>query len=143
MRGRLVAITVTVTLAIVLASASAAAMHERGDGVPCVPGESDPFVRGMANLFFETTAYNVGESRPTGPHQGDAPTVVLVYEEANGVDGIQRDDPFKRDRACGHGTDRLAAGAGCSFTVDALHPAMIAHLSIHGCVADLDPEEPL
>ncbi len=143
MRGRLLAVTLSVSLAIVLTSASVAATHEEREGVPCAPEASAPLVRGPINLFFERTAYDVGESRPTGPHQGDAPTVVLAYEEANGVDGIQRDDPFNLDRACGHGSDRLVGGAGCSFTVDALHPAMIAHLSIHGCVAELNLQNPL
>ncbi len=139
MRGAALTVVATFLAATVLVAAPGAATHEEGDGIPCSVEESDPFIRGPLAVFLERSWVIVHGSPPADPAPRNAPTAVLVYQDTNGVDGIQRNDALRKDEPCGHGRDRLLAAGGCAATL-AVSPQAPAPLDprLHGCLAGAD-----
>lgn len=136
MRWLTLAVTVAMIVSITFVASPTAATHDRRDGIPCVLEHTAPLIKGAFAVFPEESRVGIGDET-TIPADERPPTAVLVYEETNGADGIQRDDPFEQDRHCGHGPDHLVAGAGCVVTLDVLRWNSLASLDIHGCVAEL------
>lgn len=118
---------------LLLAATPASATHDRRDGIPCALEESHPRIKGPLNVFLEPTRLVASTSTPAGTLSPGAPTAVVVYEETNGVEGIQRDDPFEHDEHCYHGADRLITGLGCARTLEYPGDSGLWDSTDHGC----------
>lgn len=79
-------------LTLLVALAPAAANH---DAQPCEPSATPPDAE-MGGVYVDVTlTQNLAKSR------------VWIYEEDNGLPGLQRGDELVRDETCGHGADAL------------------------------------
>lgn len=130
----------TLVASVALAAAPASATHDKRDGIPCALEDSDPLVRGPYNVFLEEVRAVV-EQPPAGTVDVGAPTAVLVYQETNGVEGIQRDDTFEQDEDCFHGSDRLIVAAGCSHTLEVPGDTGFWDSTPHGCAIGANPPQ--